>query len=61
MLDVDWLRGRFWTWIHYAVEKAERGELHDCIEALAFIRGTVLGPLALTAAGGALRLIELDR
>jgi hypothetical protein len=47
----DWLEARFWIWIHYGAGKIGRGELFEAIDFIAFLRGTVLGPLALQRAG----------
>ena len=49
--DPQWIEDRFWTWIHYAAMRLGRSELHDLVNFLGFIRETVLGPLALHAAG----------
>jgi hypothetical protein len=37
--------------VHYAATKIARGELFETIDFLSFLRGTVLGPLALVRAG----------
>ena len=47
----QWIEDRFWIWVHYAATKIARGELFEAIDFLAFLRGTVLGPLALARAG----------
>jgi len=47
----QWIEDRFWIWVHYAATKIARGELFEAIDFLAFLRGAVLGPLALTRAG----------
>jgi len=47
----QWIEDRFWIWVHYATTKIARGELFEAIDFLAFLRGTVLGPLALARAG----------
>ncbi|HEY4426560.1 MAG TPA: hypothetical protein VGN10_20280 [Pyrinomonadaceae bacterium] len=47
----QWIEDRFWIWVHYAATKIARGELFEAIDFLSFLRGTVLGPLALTRAG----------
>lgn len=49
--ELDWLEERFWVWCHYTSGKIERGELFEAINALAYYRFKVLGPLALQAAG----------
>lgn len=48
--DPQWLEDRFWIWIHYGADKIARGELFECLDMLAFLRGRVLGPLAMAAA-----------
>jgi predicted nucleotidyltransferase len=50
-LDLEWLAARFWTWVHYGTAKASRGELYECLDLLGFLRGRVLGPMALYASG----------
>src|SRR6185369_1886056 len=47
----QWIEDRFWIWVHYAATKIARGELFEAIDFLSFLRGTVLGPLALAQAG----------
>ena len=47
----QWIEDRFWIWVHYAATKIARGELFEAIDFLAFLRVTVLGPLALARAG----------
>src|SRR6059036_1873747 len=47
----QWIEDRFWAWMHYTAVKIARGELFEAIDALGFIRGRVLGPLALAEAG----------
>jgi hypothetical protein len=49
--DVQWIEDRFWVWIHYATAKIARGEIFEALEALSFLRRTVLGPLALLRSG----------
>ena len=49
--DPQWIEDRFWIWVHYAGTKVGRGELFEAIGFLAYLRGTVLGPLALQRAG----------
>jgi predicted nucleotidyltransferase len=41
----QWIEDRFWIWIHYGATKIGRGELFECLDVLAFLRGVVLGPL----------------
>jgi hypothetical protein len=47
----QWIEDRFWIWVHYAATRIARGELFEAIDFLSFLRGTVLGPLALARAG----------
>src|SRR4029079_5014481 len=47
----QWIEDRFWIWVHYAASRIARGELFEAIDFLAFLRGAVLGPLALARAG----------
>lgn len=49
--SLEWIEDRFWIWVHYAGTKIARGELFETIDFLSFLRGTVLGPLALARAG----------
>ena len=48
---LQWIEDRFWVWVHYAAVKIARGELFEAIDALAFVRARVLGPLVLSEAG----------
>jgi hypothetical protein len=47
----QWIEDRFWVWVHYCAAKIGRGELFECIDGLAFIRGLALGPLLARRAG----------
>jgi hypothetical protein len=49
--NLQWIEDRFWIWVHYGACKIGRGELFEAIDFVAFLRTTVLGPLALTARG----------
>jgi hypothetical protein len=49
--DAEWFEERFWVWVHYAATKLGRGELFEVIDMLAFLRGQVLGPLAMRRVG----------
>jgi hypothetical protein len=49
--STQWIEDRFWIWVHYATARIARGELFEAIDFLAFLRGAVLGPLALARAG----------
>lgn len=61
--DPQWIEDRFWIWIHYGATKLGRGELFECLDALAFLRSVVFGPLIARArghrAGGVRRLEQL--
>jgi predicted nucleotidyltransferase len=50
--DPRWIEERFWIWVHYVTTKIGRGELFEAIDSLSFLRGNVLGPLAICRAGG---------
>lgn len=62
--SLQWIEDRFWVWIHYGATKVARGELLECLDLLAMIRGTVLGPLVAVRAGalpqGVRRLEAID-
>jgi hypothetical protein len=49
--DPQWIEDRFWIWVHYGATKVGRGELFECVDMLAFLRATVLGPLIAQARG----------
>lgn len=49
--QAQWIEDRFWIWVHYGAGKIGRGELFEAIDFLAWLRATVLGPLALQRAG----------
>lgn len=49
--DRQWIEDRFWVWVHYASTKIARGELFEAVGFLAYLRGAVLGPLALERVG----------
>jgi predicted nucleotidyltransferase len=49
--DPQWIEDRFWVWVHNAATKIGRGELFETLDALSFLRATVLGPLALQREG----------
>jgi len=44
-VDPQWIEDRFWIWLHNGTTKAGRGEFLACVEQLAFLRRTVIGPL----------------
>ncbi|MFD3920827.1 nucleotidyltransferase domain-containing protein [Streptomyces sp. NPDC058595] len=50
-LDFQWIEDRFWVWVHYGATKLGRGELFETIGFLAYLRDTVLGPLAARRVG----------
>lgn len=43
--DFQWAEDRFWIWIHYATLKIGRREYMEALDFMAFLRGTVLGPM----------------
>jgi predicted nucleotidyltransferase len=47
----EWIEKRFWVWVHYTATKIARGELFEALEAIAFLRGHVLGPIILEKHG----------
>jgi predicted nucleotidyltransferase len=49
--DAQWIEDRFWVWLHYGATKLARGELLEVQDMLPYLRGIVLGPLELQAAG----------
>ncbi|MET8570356.1 nucleotidyltransferase domain-containing protein [Streptomyces sp. NPDC004783] len=53
--DLQWIEDRFWVWVHYGATKLGRGELFEVVGFLAYLRETVLGPLAARRAGAAPR------
>ncbi|MEV7596010.1 nucleotidyltransferase domain-containing protein [Kitasatospora sp. NPDC089797] len=53
--DLQWIEDRFWVWVHYGATKLGRGELFETVDFLAYLRETVLGPLAARRAGTAPR------
>jgi hypothetical protein len=61
--DPQWIEDRFWIWVHYAASKIGRGELFEALDSTAFLRGQVLGPLALKEASAqptGVRHVERD-
>ena len=61
-VDPQWMEDRVWTWVHNGAAKAGRGELFACLEELAFLRRTVLGPLVARSRGRrALGVRRLER
>jgi hypothetical protein len=50
-VDPQWIEDRYWPWIHYCAAKVARGELLECIDGLAMLRGLALGPLVSYRAG----------
>jgi hypothetical protein len=49
--DPQWIEDRFWVWVHYGATKLGRGELFECLDMLAALRGIVFGPLIAQARG----------
>ncbi len=49
--DASWIEERFRIWLHYAAGKIGRGELFEAMDFISYLRGRVLGPLGLQAAG----------
>jgi hypothetical protein len=47
----QWIEDRFWVWVHYGAAKLGRGELFECLDMLAALRGMVFGPLIAQARG----------
>lgn len=43
--DYQWIEDRFWTWVHYALQKIGRGEYLEAYDFLGFLRMVVFGPL----------------
>lgn len=49
--SLQWIEDRFWVWVHYGAGRIGRGELFEALDFLSFLRGQVLGPLALQSVG----------
>ena len=49
--DPQSFEDRFWVWVHYGAAKLGRGELFECLDMLAAMRGMVFGPLIAQARG----------
>jgi predicted nucleotidyltransferase len=43
--DYQWVEDRFWTWVHYGLQKIGRGEYLEAFDFFGAIRMIVLGPL----------------
>jgi len=43
--DLQWIEDRFWVWIHYAAGRLGRGELFECLDAMAYFRSAIFGPI----------------
>jgi hypothetical protein len=43
--DLAWIEARIWTWVWYTQSKILRGELYEALDALQYLRGSVLFPL----------------
>jgi hypothetical protein len=49
--QLEWYEARMWTWIWYTQTKILRGELYEAIDAIQFLRNSVLFPLLAGARG----------
>jgi hypothetical protein len=49
--DLQWIEDRFWVWVHYVAGKIGRGELFECLDACAYFRSVVFGPLLAARRG----------
>ena len=49
--DLQWMEDRFWVWVHYVAGKIGRGELFECLDAYAYFRSVVFGPLLAVGRG----------
>lgn len=61
--DIQWIEDRFWVWVHYCAGKIGRGEIFEAMDAISFLRRTVIGPLILVKNGKlprGVRKIEQD-
>jgi len=43
--DYQWIEDRFWTWVHYGLQKIGRGEYLEAFDFFSAIRMLVIGPL----------------
>lgn len=43
--DYQWIEDRFWTWVHYGLQRIGRGEYLEAFDFFGAIRMLVLGPL----------------
>lgn len=50
-LDLAWIEARMWTWVWYTHAKILRGEVYEALDALQFLRSTVLFPLVAVTRG----------
>ncbi|MDY7231572.1 hypothetical protein [Hyalangium rubrum] len=50
--SAQWIEDRFWIWIHYGLDKIQRGELFESLDMLAFLRAQSLAPLIRLTEGG---------
>lgn len=44
-VDFQWMEDRFWTWIHYVLQKIGRGEYLEALDTFSALRSIILGPL----------------
>jgi hypothetical protein len=47
----DWFEARIWIWLHYATAKLGRGEFHEAVALLGYLREQILGPMLHRRAG----------
>lgn len=43
--DYQWMEDRFWIWVHYIMQKVERGEYMEALDGFSFLRMMIFGPL----------------
>lgn len=62
--DPQWIEDRFWTIVHYAASRAERGELLEATASVSWLATHLLGPLLLRLRGaqpcGVRRIEQVD-
>ncbi|HEV2755744.1 MAG TPA: nucleotidyltransferase domain-containing protein [Actinomycetota bacterium] len=51
VVDVEWFERRVWTWLWYGQTKVLRGEVHEALDMLAYLRARVLFPLLAASRG----------
>jgi predicted nucleotidyltransferase len=47
----QWYEDRIWVWLHYGAARLARGERHEALATIAWLREQVLGPLLARRAG----------